>query len=417
MNQAQPAKFLTSFMFVCIVLSIWIALVYYIPNYNLYLHQANAFLNFSTSITQEDANQAQNIDISVYQNRLFVPFPPFPALLVAPFVKIFGAGSTNLVLISVLLTVISVFFLVKTCQRNGLTNRQTNWLCAAFFLGTGYWSLVLGSHETAYFAHTVSTLCLLGCIYEIFNKQRGWVFGLWAGAAFLCRQFTSLCVILLIFELIIQKKKTFSKHSSFHIWLSVLIPFCIIAILYLLFNYMRFGNPFDTGYSRIIFSGWLAERIAARGLFNYSYIRSNLYYFLLQPPLIGWHKINEISQILPNYFGTALTFASPFLAFAIQPKWRTRGHFALWWAIIGLVIVLELTYHNNGWRQINTQRFSMDYIPLLVIPLMHFLKTSVKADQLRLWKFLVVFAISLNVFFLVFIPIFNIAMQLASRLS
>lgn len=401
------------FLCVCIGLSIVYALINYLPNYSLHLHQADAFGHGTLSITEQAAEQALQVDIAKYQNQLFVPNPPLPGLLLTPIVYVLGTAATNLIIISFLLGIAGCIFLWRACQSIGLNNLNTAWICATFFLGTGYWSLVLAAHETAYFSQIVATICLLGGISELFSKKRSWVIGLCIACAFLSRQFTIITGSLLILELL-RQEPTLTRSRQLRKLLLTGSPIVIAILLYLSFNYLRFDNPFDTGYGRIHYYGWLEERIAARGVFSYSYIRSNLYLYLIQPPVINWAHLNNVWQLDPLDFGTSLTFASPFLIFAFAEKRQKDWSFFIWWGIIVAVFVVELTYHDNGWRQVNTHRYALDYIPLMFIPLMKFIKSVQESEGLmmRLWRISSSYAIALNVVFLVFVRLFNSVIKL-----
>jgi len=401
------------FLCVCIGFSIVHAVIYYLPNYSLHLHQADAFGHGALSITEQAAEQALQVDVAKYQNRLFVPNPPFPGLLLTPIVYVLGTTATNLIVISVILSIVGVSFLYRACQNIGLNQLNTVWVCATFFLGTGYWSLVLAAHETAYFPQIVATICLLGGIRELFSKKRSWLIGLCIACAFLSRQFTIITGSLLILELL-RQKPLLTRSGQFSEIIFAGIPISIAILLYLGFNYLRFDNPFDTGYSRIHYYGWLEERIAARGVFSYSYIRSNLYLYFIQPPVINWAFFNGAWQLEPFDFGTSLTFASPFLIFAFAEKRQKDWSFFIWWGVIAVVFVVELTYHDNGWRQVNTHRYALDYIPLMFIPLLKFIKSEQQTNgwTMKIWRLSSSYAIVLNIVFLTFVRLFNSVMQL-----
>ena len=68
-----------------------------------------------------------------------------------------------------------------------------------------------------------------------------------------------------------------------------------------------------------------------------------------------------------NRSGDALLVASPFLIAAFYGRFSTRRVKWAAWATIGGMLILQLFYHNNGFIQINTQRFSMDFLPILLV--------------------------------------------------
>ena len=143
---------------------------------NLYVHQANAFLHGQLSLPTNVGG-----DVSFFDGRYFVPFPPFPAVLLMPFVAIFGPVHTNVVAVAVGLTILSVWFMIRILRSFELPRHTIVYAIAAFFLGTGYWSAVMISHGVHYFAQVVAITALLGAIAESLRKQRPWVVMLFWG--------------------------------------------------------------------------------------------------------------------------------------------------------------------------------------------------------------------------------------------
>jgi len=57
------------------------------------------------------------------------------------------------------------------------------------------------------------------------------------------------------------------------------------------------------------------------------------------------------------------------------------------------MIIHTLLYYNNGYVQANTQRFSLDFLPIIII----LVALSIKSIPENLWKASVVYSIILNV--------------------
>jgi hypothetical protein len=93
-----------------------------------------------------------------------------------------------------------------------------------------------------------------------------------------------------------------------------------------------------------------------------------------------------------DLFGTSLLAASPFVIFAIKAALPRIEKLALWSTIV-LILIGLLLYHNNGWMQVNGQRFALDFFPLLII-LVATAHQSIPHWLLRLSVF---YAIGLNV--------------------
>src|SRR5262249_1626835 len=120
------------------------------------------------------------------------------------------------------------------------------------------------------------------------------------------------------------------------------------------------------GYSYIALDGFLKARVDQHGLFSLAYVPFNATYLFLQGFNIRFSGTTLLHPAGTDPFGTALTVASPFL---LYPLWaRPRRAVAIAAALsIGVCVLIELTYYNNGFAQENAQRFSLDFVPMLFV--------------------------------------------------
>ena len=162
-------------------------------------------------------------------------------------------------------------------------------------------------------------------------------------------------------------------------------------VLYLLYNYARFGNPLDPGYANILFIGVLKERVDRYGVFSIRYLLFNLYTFFIKGFNIEFQGSALIQIKDMDLWGTSLLSASPFLIASLRAKWSATLKWSAWLTIFGILLGL-LFYHNNGYFQTNTIRFSLDFLPLL------FLLTALGIKDINPWllKSLIGYAIFLN---------------------
>lgn len=149
---------------------------------NLYVQQANAFLQGRLDIDQHYH------DVAIYKGRYYVPFPPFPALLLLPFVAMLGVNLTKVMFVSIILSVLSVIILMHILRKLNIDPKYIPWIVVSFILGTAYWSTALRSSSVWFFAHIVAVTFILLAINEVFGKGRGMLAGLFLGFAFLSRQ-------------------------------------------------------------------------------------------------------------------------------------------------------------------------------------------------------------------------------------
>lgn len=358
---------------------------------NLYVHQAAAFLKGRLDIPRHYH------DAAVFEGRYYVPFPPAPAVLMLPLVAVLGVHRTNPVLVGLAATALSVWLLWRILRRLGVEKAAIPWLLTGYFFGTVYWSCIKMGAGVWFTAHLVSTAALFGAIDEALGRKRGALVGLYLGISFLSRQLTALLAPFFL-ALLLTGGETSTKAR-----LRRLVGFgascALLGGAYLAFNWARFGDPFDSGYRYLLLGGHLLERFVQFGLFHPRYVLFNAFYLFIQ----GFHIVFTGSRFLTiagmDPWGTSLIAASPFLLAAVAARWERPLLWAAWGSVI-LCIVPQLFYYNNGWWQINGQRFAMDFLPVLIV----LTALGVRRVQGAVWKGAIVYAVALNALALVIIP-------------
>ena len=354
---------------------------------NLHTYQAEAFLRGKFNI-DGDVNKLPGETVRQGGN-IYIPFPPLPAILLTPFVALFGSANIKISLITAVIGCSSCYVLYKILRRLELEHNSILWMIAAFALGTAYWQTLRSSMWVWMFAQIIGVFFILLSINEVFGKGRGIWIGLFLGSAFLSRQlsiYTGIFLIAVLWETQTSRKRMLNI-SGF------LGSFGICILIYLVVNYLRLGS-IDSGYAGINAAGFGKERIEHYGLFNTAYFVFNSIYMFLQGfhlETIGADKL-QISALDP--FGTSLLSASPFVIAAFFAKWNRTISWAAWLAI-GLSLIHMLFYHNNGFIQYNAQRFTLDFMPVLILLVALGFKNS-SNDLLVVLKVMIVYAIFLN---------------------
>jgi hypothetical protein len=364
---------------------------------NLHTHQANAFVHGQLHIMEHEDYVH---DLAKHDGLNYSVFPPFPAILLAPFVSVLGMDKTNPVLLCVALTILNIVVLWRILGLVDVDPKGRAWWVAAFFLGTAYWFCLANSHEIYFYAHIVAVTCLLLAAHEALGKGRAYLVGFCLGAAFLSRQLSLYSFIFASAALWCPAvKRSWQRRIADLATLSLSFGSCVI--IYCLFNYVRFGNMLDTGYQYMPLQSFLAARVAEHGVFSLAYAPFNFIHMFVQ----GFH-VSFIGRelLVPQLdrFGTSLTMASPFIFLALWSK-GPRLILAAAWCTVGLTIAHQLFYYNNGFVQFNAQRFTLDFMPVLII----LIAVGAKRCSIPLVKGLIVYAVVLNVITLVGIPVVN----------
>jgi 4-amino-4-deoxy-L-arabinose transferase-like glycosyltransferase len=356
-------------------------------DHNAYIQFAQSLLNGNLSLPAS----ADHGDLSYFNGNLYLPYPPLPGIVLVPFVALFGAAHVNTVAIATAMSCVCLYLIYNILLKLKVDKEYFPWIIAAVFFGTGYWYALFTSHHVYAFAHITSFLFQLLAINEILGKRRWWLVGIFIGCTFLTRQFT-IFYVLFALGYIFYLHKTGKEKITFKTIASFITPISFCIILYLIYNYLRYNNAFDSGYKHIVYIGVLKERVQQYGVFNIRYFLFNLYSTLIKGFNIQFQGSGYLNIKDMDLWGTSLFCASPFLIASFKATWpKTLKIFA--WSTILVILIGELFYHNNGFEQVNTARFTLDFLPLLVVLM------SLGITKIPMWltKGFIAYAIVLNV--------------------
>lgn len=356
-------------------------------NHNVYIQFAQSLINGNLSLPAT----ADHGDLSYFNGKLYLPYPPLPGIILVPFVGLFGAAHVNTVAIATLMSCVCLYIIYNILLKLKVDKEYFPWIIAAVFFGTGYWYALFTSHHVYAFAHITSFLFQLLAINEILGKRRWWLVGIFIGCTFLTRQFT-IFYVLFALGYIFYLYKTGKEKITFKTIASFIAPIGFCVILYLTYNYLRYNNVFDSGYKHIVYIGVLKERVQQYGVFSIRYFLFNLYSTLIKGFNIQFQGNGYLNIKDMDLWGTSLFCASPFLIASFKATWPKILKFFVWSTIL-IILIGELFYHNNGYEQVNTARFTLDFLPLLVVLM------SLGITKIPMWlmKGFIAYAIILNV--------------------
>ncbi|MBX2955407.1 MAG: glycosyltransferase family 39 protein [Cyclobacteriaceae bacterium] len=350
-------------------------------NSNLAALQAKAFLQGNLHIDH------YFWDASVFEGKYYVCFPPFPAALLTPVVALFGSH-VNTILISLFISCLSMYLFYRLLLQHMGDSSGKIWVFMAFFFGSGYWWVVLTSDFINGFAHVVCICLLLLLLIELQDKKRPLLIGLLFAFAFLTRQMTIFYGILIIYFLYVNES---DRRTAFkNIFVSFITAF-VCVIPYFALNYLRFHNFLDTGYQYLIYAEPIQERINQYGLFSTKYFLYNFYHLMLKGHNLIFSGTMNLTAIGLDQYGTSILMASPWIIFSVKAQEEMKFKIAFW-STITLIMLSILCYHNNGWMQVNTQRFALDFLPALMV----LLALGYKHIPTWLFRSFVIYSIALN---------------------
>jgi hypothetical protein len=355
---------------------------------NVHVYQALGLLQGHVHLPFSERGRI--FDVAFVNGLYQCPFPPFPAIFLVPFVALFGE-STPVVAVSLALTALNAFVLIRLLQKLSIESQFIPWILAAFFLGSPYWGVLRGSAIGSYFSHVVAVTAIFLALNEALGKARGSLVGLFLGMAFLSRQL-SIYTAIFLSAAILQNPRFSTAGRRIRSLLAFGIFVGMAIGVYFIFNWLRFGDPLDTGYGKWLESDtFMVERQKQYGSFHPLYFFHNFAYMFLQGFHLEFSPPMYLGKPEVDPFGTSLTFASPFVFFAFRAHWKKSLLWAAWLSV-SLCLLHMLFYYGNGFVQENGIRYALDFFPVLIL----LVGLGMKNIQDKIWKAAIGYSIALN---------------------
>lgn len=311
--------------------------------YNNHVLLADAFLHGRVWIP----NQPAGIDAIFYGSHWYIIEGPMPAILLLPFVAIFGLAANQVILAAVCAAIVvaaaDVLF-----GRMEIPDPMRTALTVFCGLGTVLWWSTAFS-AVWMFAHVVAVMFAVLAIAESYGRARPWLVGLLLACAALTRFPMVLAAIPISYWLFTRADHDIRAIRSF------LIGFVPLFILYVIYNEARWGTPNDIGYTLWYHQDQVGEPTGPP--FKLEYLPFNLYSFFVMP----YQFLGNFPWLKPTSMGVALTFTSPALLLAFIADARTREAL-VWWSATLLTLAPSLLYYVNGFEQFG-MRHSLDFLP------------------------------------------------------
>lgn len=297
-------------------------------------------------------------ELASWGGHYFVVYPPMPAILLLPFVAVFGSTFYQPGL-SILLGAVNVSLAYIVLSRIFKNTKLALWISILYAFGTIQWyHAEVGS--SWYIAHIVALFFLWLSLLEIVTKQRLFLIGLFIGAAYLARLPTILALTF-VFVYLHQRFLHFKNKKfilNFHNFFLFSLGFAPAVIFNWAYNYFRFGTIFDVGYSLLpIFN----EPWYRYGLFNIRYIPTHLKEVFIALPVFS---VNP-PFVIPSLYIMALWFVIPAFILIFFANFKSKLISASLIAMI-LISLPGLMHGNNGSTQFG-YRFALDFLPFLII--------------------------------------------------
>jgi len=329
-----------------------------------FVYQADAFLHGQLAIR----GRPPNLNDWVFQDgRWYVSFPPFPAVLMMPFVALRGLDFND-VWFTLVFAALNVALLYRLLRR--MQPQRAEWEHAAFALifgfGTLAWSCGIRG-EVWYTAETVGVTLTLLYLHAALEARHPLLAGLAVACAAITRTPLALSAVFFVFEALSPDRPvepgSLRDRARWRAALPRLVPYlaAIVAVAIPMgwANYVRFGSFSEFGHSHL-FANRVNQQIQQYGLFHYAFLERNLHSAFTRLPEIQFHPF----KIGFNGEGMSLFVTTPLFLYLLWPREKPRLYRALWLST-AVVAVPGFFYQNSGWYQFGF-RFSLDYTPYLI---------------------------------------------------
>ena len=336
-------------------------------------------------------------DVARYKGKIYICHNPLPAVLMMPFVLIYGT-QFNDILFTIILgalncsLVFSMILRLNNVLKKFKFSRQfAFFLTILFGVGTVHW-YVAARGTSWHTANITALFFLLLAINEALGKRRYLLMGIFAGLAVTARPSVfwafPFFVTLGVSDFLLKKKiKEFFLQMTIYV-----LPYVVLGILTGLWNYIRFGNPLDFGFAYLNHAPNLKEDLKNYGTLNLHFLPINMKIAFLE----GFRKIKMFPFFISKPEGMAIEYTSPFFLYffapliywLLKPLRKSQSPIARTLLkpfnentpafpfkadiVIGSIIAAVCTafslllYFNTGWVQFG-YRYVLDYIPFLLI--------------------------------------------------
>ena len=330
-------------------------------SYPYFVSLADAFLRGQLHLAQTPLSVE---DLILFEGRLYLYWPPFPAAVFLPLVALFGTGVSDapVTLLSAAANVALVAAILAEMDRKGLAPLVASkraWLTFFFALGTVH--LPLAIYPRVWFTAQILSFTMLGGAYLIVLRSSSaravLLAGVLLGAAVLTRNSTLMAGIgLLWLSCLNGLKLEWGRFVRQGLLLAV--PVAIAVGFLALYNFARFGNPLDAGLKYHLMAEVFVDEFRQYGAFSPHYFTTNFYYNFVFFPYAALFGPGPVTDFLK---GGSLFLMSPMylLAFVgIASRWRNGGAYLAASCLTGLVpMIYDSTnnifyiYAGGAWKQ------------------------------------------------------------------
>lgn len=306
-----------------------------------------------------------NRDLSFFRGHYYLYWPPMPAIVLMPFIAIFGVGFSdvffNIVLAAMNVAVIAA--LLRAIDRAGIIRIAAEYRAMlVFFFALGTVHVVLALFGKVWFTAQLLGFFLVGLAYISVIELKGMLSFLVTGAIIACAMLTRNHLLFTgIWPAYYLLAKNWKDRPKLYRDILVgLLPLLLMGLLFLLYNHARFGSYLELGIRFHKMAPEFLHDYRRYGAFNLHYVPINFYYQYIFYPF---------PFTTETLMGGSLFLLSPVFFYGFAGIIREYRNPHIWFLVISILAtsVPILLLMGTGWKQFGP-RYTLDFtVPLLLL--------------------------------------------------
>jgi len=334
-------------------------------------------------------------DLTLYQGNWYVPMPPLAGVLMVPLAYWIGAENINASYFSIFFSALNgviVYAILKELNTRKWIQLSTTGifvLIVLFLFGTPH--LWVGISGRGWYVSQILTVLFLAlAVYVALRAWSPWWVGICIGLAMTARPnglMTWPFLFAIAMQLLKEKHGQVSWRDAFLWSLKTAVPVVVAVGALLTYNYLRFDDFLDFGYTTVNAGSDIVANVQTWGMFHPHFISRNLQVMLFEMP---WWNPQNRWPIEPSTTGMSIFLTTPalFYLFRRYPKdWWVIG---AWTAVLFNIGLLSM-YHNTGAHQ-----FGYRYILDMLLPLITMFALGFSNRKIP-WHFILAVLLSIAV--------------------
>jgi hypothetical protein len=324
--------------------------------------EARAWLDGRTDLPE------RMYDTALVDGKCYNVFPPMMTFVALPCLAIGWAGvPMTLVATLFVLPIPGLAFVLFSKRCRSATSAVV--LTCAFVLGTSEFLILSRALQSAgvwQLNHAVSQLGLV-LFLVVFVSRRNHTSLLVSGVGLMVMGWSRYTMILYVIPYV-WRVWTARTPSQRRLGLSLAV---VAVAVPMLITTLRFGHPLALSYAKI-YEGRTNDpddflaRDGSEAVFSLRYVPRNLYWMNLGLPTIPEHRGSHRWQA--SVYATGIWWTTPLLLFVFWDRRRIWNDHANRWLLapVAMIFVILMLYHNMGYAQRGYNRFSLDFVLVLL---------------------------------------------------